>query len=112
MSLIYGVLWAFLGQLFSFMQMQGGIKYGWYDKYPIILILSSVPSTWFYMKSVQHLVDAFNGELWPSRLIGFGVGIIVFVTLSIILFKEPLTAKTLVCLLLASMILTIQIFWK
>ena len=69
MSLIYGILWAFLGQLFSFMQMQGGIKYGWYDKYPIILILSSIPSTWFYMKSVQHLVDAFNGELWPSRLI-------------------------------------------
>jgi multidrug transporter EmrE-like cation transporter len=112
MSLIYGVLWAFLGQLFSFMQMQGGIKYGWYDKYPIMLILSSIPSTWFYMKSVQHLVDAFNGELWPSRLIGFGIGIIVFVTLSMLLFKEPITLKTLICLLLACIILGIQIFWK
>jgi multidrug transporter EmrE-like cation transporter len=112
MNLVYGILWGFLGQFFSFLQMQGGVKYGWYDKYPIILILSSIPSTWFYMKSVQNLVTAFDGQLWPSRLIGFGVGIIVFVTLSIILFKEPLTAKTLVCLLLASMILTIQIFWK
>ena len=112
MSLIWGILWGFLGQFFSFLQMQGGVKYGWYDKYPIILILSSIPSTWFYMKSVQHLVDAFDGQLWPSRLIGFGIGIIVFVSLSVLLFKEPITMKTFICLLLAGTILGIQIFWK
>lgn len=106
------MLWGLLGQIFSFMQLQGSIKYGWFVKYPIIILLSSIPAAWFYIKSVEHLVGAFDGQLWPSRLIGFGIGIVVFVGLSILLFKEPITAKTLVCLGLALSILGVQIFWK
>jgi multidrug transporter EmrE-like cation transporter len=58
------------------------------------------------------LVSWGDGQLWPSRLIGFGIGIIVFVALSWVLFKEPVTLKTLTCLLLAASILLVQIFWK
>jgi multidrug transporter EmrE-like cation transporter len=112
MNLIKGMLWGLLGQIFSFMQLQGSVKYGWFAKYPILILLSSIPAAWFYIKSVEHLVTAFDGQLWPSRLIGFGIGIVVFVSLSILLFKEPITAKTLVCLGLALSILGIQIFWK
>jgi multidrug transporter EmrE-like cation transporter len=92
--------------------LQGSVKYGWFAKYPILILLSSIPAAWFYIKSVEHLVTAFDGQLWPSRLIGFGIGIVVFVSLSILLFREPITAKTLVCLGLALSILGIQIFWK
>lgn len=106
------MLWGLLGQIFSFMQLQGSVKYGWFAKYPILILLSSIPAAWFYIKSVEHLVTAFDGQLWPSRLIGFGIGIVVFVSLSILLFREPITAKTLVCLGLALSILGIQIFWK
>jgi len=106
------MLWGLLGQIFSFMQLQGSVKYGWFAKYPILILLSSIPAAWFYIKSVEHLVNAFDGQLWPSRLIGFGIGIVVFVSLSILLFKEPITAKTLVCLGLALSILGVQIFWK
>ena len=106
------MLWGLLGQIFSFMQLQGSVKYGWFAKYPILILLSSIPAAWFYIKSVEHLVTAFDGQLWPSRLIGFGIGIVVFVSLSILLFKEPITAKTLVCLGLALSILGVQIFWK
>jgi hypothetical protein len=110
--LLTGILYGILGQVLSFLQLQGSIKYGWYTKYPIIILLSSIPATWFYLKSVEVLVEMFNGELWPSRLIGFGIGIIIFVVLSMLLFKEPLTLKTLTCLLLAASILLVQIFWK
>ncbi len=110
--LLVGIFYGIVGQVLSFLQLQGSIKYGWYAKYPIIVLLSSIPATWFYLKSVEALVEMFNGELWPSRLIGFGIGIIIFVTLSMILFKEPLTLKTLTCLMLAASILLVQIFWK
>ena len=110
--LLTGIIYGILGQVLSFLQLQGSIKYGWYAKYPIIVLLSSIPATWFYLKSVEALVEMFNGELWPSRLIGFGIGIIIFVVLSMLLFKEPLTLKTLTCLLLAASILLVQIFWK
>lgn len=111
-KLLLGVLFGILGQVMSFLQLQGSIKYGWYQKYPIIVLLSSIPAAWFYIKSVENLVHWGNGELWPSRLIGFGLGIIIFVTLSWILFKEPITLKTLICLMLSASILLVQIFWK
>lgn len=111
-NLIAGIVFGVIGQIMSFLQMQGNIKYGWYDKYPIVILLSAIPSTWLYIKSVDNFVKAFDGQLWPSRLIGFGIGIIIFVTLSMLLFKEPITLKTLTCLLLAVSILMIQIFWK
>jgi len=110
--LLLGVIWGILGQISSFLQLQGSIKYGWFTKYPILILLSSIPAAWFYIKSVENLVAWAGGELWPSRLIGFGIGIIVFVGLSALLFKEPLTTKTLVCLGLAASILLVQIFWK
>jgi hypothetical protein len=112
MNLFKGFFFGVLGQIFSFLQLQGSVKFGWYEKYPIIILLSSIPAAWFYIKSVEGFVNHFDGQLWPSRMIGFGIGIVVFVTLSIILFKEPLTPKTLICLALATTILGIQILWK
>ena len=110
--LLLGIIYGIFGQVLSFLQLQGSIKYGWFQKYPIIVLLSALPTTWIYIKSVEHLVEWSDGQLWPSRLIGFGIGIIVFVGLSMILFKEPLTLKTLTCLMLAVSILLVQIFWK
>lgn len=110
--LLMGILWGIFGQVMSFMQLQGSVKYGWFQKYPIIVLLSSIPAAWFYIKSVENLVSWGNGQLWPSRLIGFGIGIVVFVLLSWLLFKEPFSLKTTICLLLAASILLIQIFWK
>jgi hypothetical protein len=110
--LLQGIFYGIFGQVLSFLQLQGSIKYGWFQKYPILVLLSALPSTWLYIKSVENLVAFGDGQLWPSRLIGFGIGIIIFVTLSMILFKEPLTLKTLTCLMLAASILLVQIFWK
>lgn len=111
-KLLLGALYGVMGQIMSFMQLQGSIKYNWFQKYPLLVLLSAIPSTWMYVKSVENLVAWGDGQLWPSRLIGFGIGIIIFVSLSMILFKEPITLKTLVCLLLATSIILVQIFWK
>ena len=111
-KLLLGILYGLFGQILSFLQMQGSIKFGWYQKYPIIILLSSIPSMWFFIKSVECFIDAFNGELWPSRMIGFGIGIITFVIMSWFIFREPITLKTFICLVLACAILGIQIIWK
>jgi hypothetical protein len=72
----------------------------------------SVPLSWLYIKSVEHFVAAFDGQLWPSRLIGFGLGITVFSLMSYYLFKEPFTPKTIVSIGLGLTIIAIQILWK
>ncbi len=110
--LLLGIIFGIFGQVFSFLQLQGSVKYGWFQKYPIIILLSSIPAAWLYIKSVENLLHWGNGELWPSRLIGFGLGIIIFVSLSWLLFREPITLKTFICLMLSVSILLVQIFWK
>lgn len=111
-KLFIGFVYGLLAQILTFLQLQGGTKYGWFTKYPIITVLASIPMGWLFLKSVENLVGYFNGEIWPSRLIGFGIGIIVFGLMSYYMFKEPITLKTGICLILAIMILAIQILWK
>jgi hypothetical protein len=111
-KLFIGLGYGFIAQVLTFLQLQGNIKWQWYQKYPIALLVMSIPMAWLYIKSVEAFVQHFDGEIWPSRLIGFGVGIIVFASMSYFMFGEAITSKTLVCLILAASILLIQIFWK
>ena len=110
MNLLYGVLYGTIAQIFTFLQLQGNIKWNWFQKYPIVMLLSAIPLTWLYIKSVEHLVKAFNGEIWPTRLIGFGVGVIVFALMSRFIFNEAINLKTLICLLLAFCIILVQLY--
>lgn len=111
-KLLLGFLYGLLAQIITFLQLQGGIKYNWYSKYPILTLSLALPISWLYLKSVGYFVESFNGEIWPSRLIGFGIGIIVFALMSYFLFNEAISLKTFICLVLACGILGIQIFWK
>jgi hypothetical protein len=112
MNIIYGILFGLLGQIGSYLQLQGAMKLGWFPKYFWPVLLISLPLSWFYIKSVEYFVAAFDGQLWPSRLIGFGLGIIVFSIMSHYMFKEPFTPKTIVCIGLGLTIIGIQILWK
>jgi hypothetical protein len=112
MEIIYGIMYGLLGQVGSFMQLQGAMKLGWFPKYFWPVLLMSVPLSWLYIKSVEHFLAAFDGQLWPSRLIGFGLGITIFSIMSHFMFKEPLTPKTLVCVGLGLIIIAIQVIWK
>jgi hypothetical protein len=71
-----------------------------------------IPISILFMTSVGLMVQHFDGQLWPSRLIGFVIGTIMFTIMSVSLFGEPITIKTGVCLLLSLMILMVQLFWK
>jgi len=111
-KIIIGILYGLLGQICSFMQLQGAIKYNWYEKYLWPILLLSVPIGWIYIKSVSLFVEGFNGQIWPSRIIGFSIGVFVFTFMSVFLFKESFSLKTIVCLVLSLFILLIQLFWK
>jgi hypothetical protein len=81
-------------------------------EHPIILALFGVPLSLLYIGTTKYMVAHFQGNLWPSRLLGFSIGAIVFTVMSWAWFKEPLTLKTLVCLALAVCIMLIQLIWK
>jgi hypothetical protein len=49
-KIFLGILFGLLGQIGTFMQLQGSYKYGWYEKYTWLVIFASVPLGWLYIK--------------------------------------------------------------
>jgi len=111
-ALLLGMLFGFFAQIGTFFQLQGQIKYDWFKEHYWLTVHLGIPISMLFMFSVKNMIIAFDGQMWPSRLIGFSIGAIVFTWLSWLIFKEPLTFKTIVCLILALGILVIQLFWK
>lgn len=112
MNLFIGILLSILGQVLVFFQVQGTVKYQFLQDHKIWVIIMGMPITWIFMMATKHLIGWSDGVLWPTRLIGFSVGIVVFAILSKILFGEAISAKTAVCIGLALLIVAVQIFWK
>ena len=111
-KIILGIIFGMMGQIGTFFQLQVSYKMGWYKQHPWLVILASVPLGWLYIQSVNSFIEGFGGQIWPSRLLGFSVGIIIFTVLSIILFKEPLNLKNAICLCLGFTIVLVQLFVK
>lgn len=111
-SFILGIFFGFLAQVATFFQLQGSLKFEWFKNHYWVIVLMGIPISMMFMFSVKHMVIAFGGEIWPSRLIGFSIGTMVFSWLSWAAFNEPMTIKTFVCLVLAIAILLVQLLWK
>ena len=111
-KILIGIVFGLLGQIGTFLQLQGSYKYGWYEKHQWLVILASLPLGWVYIQSVNAFIVGFGGQIWPSRLLGFSIGIIIFTLMSHFLFKETLSIKNAVCLCLGFSILAIQLFVK
>jgi hypothetical protein len=111
-KLIVGILFGIVAQIIIFFQLQGQMKFDWFKNHYWLVVLMGIPASMFFMFSVKNMVMAYDGQMWPSRLIGFAVGAIVFTCLSWYVFNEPLSTKTIICLILSFAILGIQLFVK
>jgi hypothetical protein len=111
-KLLIGIIFGVIAQILTFFQLQGQLKYEWFKNHYWLVVLIGIPVSMLFMYSVKNMVSAYNGEMWPSRLIGFSIGVIVFTYFSWSLFGEPLTIKTIICLILSFSILGVQLFMK
>jgi multidrug transporter EmrE-like cation transporter len=112
MQLLKGFIFGLIAQVITFLQLQGQLKYDFLKNNMWFSLLMGIPISFCFMISVKNFVGAFDGQIWPSRLIGFGIGVMVFTVMSYFMFREPLTPKTLICLGLGILIILIQIFYK
>ena len=111
MRIIYSLLLGAIAQAISFIQLQGQSLWKFPKDNPYIMMLLGLPISLLYIHSTRLMNEHFLAS-WPGRLIGFGVGVVVFTIMSWFLFKEYPTPKTLTCLGLACLIVILQIFWK
>ena len=111
-KLLIGLIFGIVAQVMTFFQLQGPIKYEWFKNNYWLVVLMGIPISMLCMFSVKNMILAYGGEMWPSRLIGFSIGAIVFTYFSWSIFGEPLTMKTIICLMLAVSILMVQLIMR
>ena len=78
MKFLIGFSFGVLAQILTFVQLQGQFRWEWFKQHPWTVSLMGVPISFLYIMSVKYMVSHFEGELWPSRLMGFSIGAIVF----------------------------------
>jgi len=112
MKLVIGVTLLTAVYVIAWHQLYGQFISDFYKKYENYLILLSIPCTWMSIKAVALISDHFNGKMWPNRMFTFGIGIIMFTTLTTYYFDEKLSMKTVILLGLSCLIVILQAIWK
>jgi hypothetical protein len=111
-KLIIGIFWFIIGHAFVFFQLNGQFKWEWFKKNEFIVASAGFIISYFYIWGTKYTVEGFNGELWPARFIGFGIGMVIYALGVSYYFKEGITNKTIISLILCLILIAVQILWK
>ena len=103
-NLTIGLVLFFLTHIFIWLQINGQFVWPWFKDNPLLLSLIGAP--------ISYLLIGFDGLLWPGRLVGFSLGMIVFAVLTSQFLGEGINSKTAISLVLALALVLIQILWK
>ena len=108
-----GIFLFALANVLAWFQFNSQFVWKWFENKPLITnVIFAMPMGICFWYAVKYTVED-TGQLWSSKLVGFGVSNIVFAVLTYAIMKESmLTPKTMMCLTLGTMIILIQIFWK
>ena len=110
--LLIGIFWFILGHIAVFFQLNGQFKWEWFAKNEWAVALFGLIISFFYIWGTKYTVGAFDGLLWPARFIGFGIGMIIYALGLWFFFKEGISTKTLISLILCVILISIQVLWK
>ena len=112
MKIFLAVVLSILGQVMAFYQLQGHLKYEWLKNNLWLPVLMGIPISIVFMVSINLMIKHYDGQLWPSRILGFTIGTMTYAFMSKFLFNESINTKTVICLLLSLLIIIVQVFWK
>ena len=101
-----------IAQVLAYLQTQSQFCWTWSKTHPLLMSITGIPISILLIYFTKYCALAFDGQVWPGRLIGFAVGAIVFAFMSNLIMNEPFSAKTIVCLCLSALILLVQVLWK
>jgi len=112
MNFFFGIFLLIFGQILTFFQIQGHMKYDFFKQNQWFSVLLGIPISIIFMAGINMLIRHYGGALWPSRIIGFSIGTMVYAAMAHYMFNEQITLKTLICLSLSVVIILVQVFWK
>ena len=89
-------------------QFTESLKGHWFWSSPEWMAIFGIPIGYLFFHSTRLSYEHF-GFTWNIRMIGFGIGTLVFGLCSYLFLREIPTLKTIICLLLALSIILIQV---
>ena len=113
MKILIGSLFFVAGNVLAWFQYNSQFVWEWWEDRPLLSnFIFAIPMGICFWYAAKYIVED-TGYLWSSKLIGFGIGNIIFAIFTYVFLKESIfVPKTMLCLLLAMAIIGIQIFWK
>ena len=106
--LYYSVVCLVIANVIAYYQLNGQFflkEWYWHNPWTTSMIGYPVGMLFWYATKLSYEHFGFT---WNMRMIGFGVGTIVFGIMSYLTLKEVPTLKTIICILLATAIILIQ----
>ena len=110
-NIVYAIMLYIIGQAMVWFQSNGQFIWPFFKKYPLLIACAGVPISYIFINSTKLSYSGF-GILWPGRMLGFAVGVIIFTALSQMFMGETINLKSALCLFLSLIIICIQIFMK
>ena len=111
-NLLYGILFFILAHMGAFFQLNGQFKWDWFKSNEWVIAACGFILSFFYIWGTKYTVQGVEGLLWPSRFIGFGIGMVIYALGVSYFFGEGITTKTAISLGLCLILICIQVFWK
>jgi hypothetical protein len=111
-DLLIGTGMFLVAHILAFYQLNGQFIWKSFQKHEWAVATFGIVLSFFYIWGTKYTVSGMGGEMWPSRFIGFGVGMIIYAIGVNFHFNEGISIKTLVSLCLALLLVCIQVLWK
>tara|TARA_R110001606_G_C15318677_1_gene644438 strand:+ start:1069 stop:1422 length:354 start_codon:yes stop_codon:yes gene_type:complete len=111
-DLFIGIASFFVAHIITFYQLNGQFISKWFRDNEWIVAATGVIISFFYIWGTKYVVSGMGGEMWPSRFIGFGIGMTIYAIGVSFHFSEGFTPKTWVSLGISLVLICIQVLWK
>jgi len=111
-ELLIGVGMFIIAHILTFYQLNGQFIWKWFQKNEWVIAACGIVLSFFYIWGTKYTVNGMGGLLWPSRFIGFGVGMTIYALGVTHHFNEGMTAKTWISLGLSLILICVQVLWK
>ena len=111
-QVIQGFLIFVAAHFVTWFQLNGQFKWDWFKDNEWVVAACGFILSFFYIWGTKYTVQGVEGLLWPSRFIGFGIGMVIYALGVSYFFGEGITTKTAISLGLCLILICIQVFWK
>ena len=111
-NILTGIILFVITHIIIWFQVNGQFVWPWAKDHPWTMAVLGLPISYVLIIATKYVVAGFDGLLWPGRLLGFGLGMIIMAILTWYILGEGISTKTLVSLTLAVTLVMLQVFWR